>query len=516
MPGGTAVRRSRPRHIARHGIRPRAARRRQRSTPVIAGVVLAAVLAIAAGSAFAVLSTDHPNRSGVAPASGRAPTAQRSPSGRALTGSTTASTVPPPQWQVAWGSTMAWGYEYVNDATVRSLARIPVDATAVRVRISNQFGSAPLVIGAASIGRSTGGGAVSPATLTQLRFAGAPTVTVPVGGWVVSDAVAMPAAGAQTVAVSIYVSDADRLSAHYPCCEANTPSYLTAAGTGDMTAASSAAPFGYTAPWSRLLDAVYVQRPPAPPGVPAARGSIVVIGDSITDGFNSTARWTDLLAQRISTLPEAEQPAIVNEANTANTLTAVVPSFAATGGGPPGVERLARDALDFPGVATVVVFLGTNDLYFGAPPSAVIAGLEQVADETDAAGIRPVAVTLLPRDGSEGWNPLRRSYLQQVNQWLESSHVFAAVVDLDAAIADVRGGACDPNRLYPPFDSGDHLHPDAAGDAVIADAIDPSALGLPPLAPVPLPASAAPATPGCAAGPGPIPTDQLGQSSTSR
>ena len=133
-----------------------------------------------------------------------------------------------------------------------------------------------------------------------------------------------------------------------------------------------------------------------------------MVGDSITDGFHSTVRWTDVLQRRIAALPVALRPAVVNEAITANTLTAVEPSDARTGGGPPGLERTVVDALDQPGVATVVVFLGTNDLYFGASAPAVIAGLQQAAAMAHQHGVRIVAATLLPRAGSEGWSGLCR------------------------------------------------------------------------------------------------------------
>jgi lysophospholipase L1-like esterase len=273
---------------------------------------------------------------------------------------------------------------------------------------------------------------------------------------------------------------------------------MTATGTGDIAASVGAVGFGYTAPWSRLVDAVEVQRPGSEAGVPAAEGSIVVVGDSITDGFNSRSRWTDYLQSRIASLPANEQPAVVNEGNTADTLTPVVPSFAATGGGPPGVDRLQIDALDFPGVATVVVFLGTNDLYFGASATAVIDGLRQVAEATKAAGLRAVAIALLPRAASEGWNAARQASLDQVNQWLLTTHVFDAVINLGPAVADVHDGACSPTALDPAFDSGDHLHPNSAGAIAMADAVDPAALALPPLPVIPLPVrdSLTPSCPG--------------------
>ncbi|HVA75032.1 MAG TPA: GDSL-type esterase/lipase family protein [Acidimicrobiales bacterium] len=403
----------------------------------------------------------------------------------------------PPRWEVGWGSAMAWGYQTVTDATVRTLVDIPVDSLALRVRISNQFGKAPLTVGAASVGRSTAGAAVDAHSLHRLRFAGQDSTVVPAGGWALSDPVALPSNAPQMLAVSVFVTGSNLISSHYPCCEASTPSFLSTPGSGNLTGAASAAGFGYRAPWSRLVDAVDVQRPAPPAGHATEPGSIVVLGDSITDGFNSAARWTDLLQARIQALPVFERPPVVNEAITANTLTAVTPNYSASGGGPPGVDRLTYDALSFPGVATVVVFLGTNDLYFGASAASVVDGLSQAAAAAHASGARVVAVTLTPRMGSEGWSPARQAELDQVNHWMGETQAFDGVINFYAALADVYNGSCQPASMFPALDSGDHLHPNATGAAVMADAIDPAVLGVPPLPAVPVSVNLTP-VPGCA------------------
>jgi len=61
-----------------------------------------------------------------------------------------------------------------------------------------------------------------------------------------------------------------------------------------------------------------------------------------------------------------------------------------------------RNALSQAGVSELILFLGTNDLWFGASPPQVIDGLEQAIAEAHAAGVRIVGVTLLPRSASLG------------------------------------------------------------------------------------------------------------------
>lgn len=397
---------------------------------------------------------------------------------------------PPPVWRVAWGSTMAWGYGEVDDATVRQLTTVATGGSEIRFRVSNFFGNAPLRIGAATVAPSAGGPAVALASIVAVTFGGSPSTTIPAGGLAYSDPVKLTVAPGETLAVSLWVTGPDLVTLH-PCCGTTPRGYFTANGSGNATAAATLAGRGTASPWERFVDAVDVLQT-------GGRGSIVVVGDSITDGFNSAARWTDILQRRIDTLPPGHRAAVINEAITANALTSAVHTDALTGGGPSGVSRLERDALSQPGVSEVVILLGTNDLWFGADAAQVIAGFRQAAAEVHAAGLPLVAMTLLPRssDPDEYWSAADQANLVAVDHWIRTSGVFDAVIDTARVTADVYDGRCDPNRLFPPFDSGDHLHPDAAGQTAIADAVPPAALGLPPLPTVP-PLVAATPTAGC-------------------
>jgi lysophospholipase L1-like esterase len=329
-----------------------------------------------------------------------------------------------------------------------------------------------------------------PGTLHQLLFSGKRGVTVPVGGLVYSDPVTMAVKDMQVLAVSLFVRDADLVTEH-PCCT-KIASYFTSNGGGNLTGSRNGVGLTMSSPWERWVDAVDVRQA-------TGRGSIVVIGDSITDGFNATVRWTHVLQQRIDTLPASEQRAVVNEGITANALTSVVHTDSATGGGPSGLSRLGQDAIDQAGVSEVVLFLGTNDLWFGATSEQLIAGYQEAISAVRKRGLRIVAVTLLPRSSSreEQWTAFQQAQLERVNRWILTSGAFGGVLNLAAATADIYNGACDPDRLSPVYDSGDHLHPNAAGQVAMADAIDPAVLGSPPLPREPQLAKVAP-TPGCA------------------
>jgi lysophospholipase L1-like esterase len=447
------------------------------------GGILAAVLVAAIVVRTGALSShtsSHPALAGHTRAT-RAPTK-------------TAAVPEAPTWRIAWGSAMAWAQPGViaDDVTVRELAKVALGGTHVRVRISNQFGNAPLVIGAATVALSSGGTSIVPETLTKLTFRGGTGTTIPAGQVAYSNPARLPVAGGQTVAVSLYVTTPDLVTVH-PYGNLGLVSFSTTNGSGDQVDSVTGSPFGYSSEWPRLVDAVDVLER-------RGRGSIVVLGDSITDGYNTTVRWTDLLQKRIDQLPVAERRAVINEGITANALNPLPGDDSKTGGGTAGLLRLRSAVLDQAGVSYLVLFLGTNDLFFGADAAQVIAGMRTVIARAHRRGIKVIGVTLLPRDGSERWDPAQfpthQPYLEALDRWIRTSGAFDGVLNFARAVADVDDGHCNTAALFGSYDSGDHLHPNAAGQLAMANSVNTRVFGLPDAPRLP-PAVAVTPTPGC-------------------
>jgi lysophospholipase L1-like esterase len=97
-----------------------------------------------------------------------------------------------------------------------------------------------------------------------------------------------------------------------------------------------------------------------------------------------------------------------------------------------------------------------------------VAHLEQSVDRPHAHGTKVMGGTLMPMGGLWLHNAETEAMRQSVNEWIRSSSKFDAVADFDAATRDPR----EPARLKPELDSGDHIHPNDAGNAAMADAID--------------------------------------------
>jgi lysophospholipase L1-like esterase len=211
--------------------------------------------------------------------------------------------------------------------------------------------------------------------------------------------------------------------------------------------------------------------------VEAAAGTeaIVALGDSITDGLNSTANadrsWPAQLAARLQANPATAHLAVVNAGISGNRI--LHDHF-----GPNALERFDRDVLARDGVKYLVVLEGINDLGFPHLPGAfgqqevtaqdLIAGLRQIIDRAHAHGIKVFGGTLTPYEGAMYYSQEGEAKREAINHWIRASGAFDGVIDFDAAVRDPK----NPKRFLPAYDSGDHLHPGDAGYKAMADAID--------------------------------------------
>jgi len=98
----------------------------------------------------------------------------------------------------------------------------------------------------------------------------------------------------------------------------------------------------------------------------------------------------------------------------------------------------------------------------------LIWGYQQLIARAHEHGLRIVLGTMAPFRGSPAYSPAKEQVRLAVNAWIRSSHEADGMIDFDKVMRDPR----DPSRLRPALDSGDHIHPDDRGYAVMARAID--------------------------------------------
>jgi len=367
-------------------------------------------------------------------------------------------------WVGVWATSPSYaqGGPFV-DQSLRLVVNPTYGGTRVRVRLSNRFGTQPVTFTAATIERRATGADFVPGTARRLRFARQRSVTIAAGGETVSDQARLEFPAFQDLVVSLHVAGGSGPATEH--VTALQTSYLSPSGGGDHTRDATGGAFTKTlATWPFLTDVE----------VRAARrlGALVALGDSITDGLMSPAdqnrRYPDILARRLAA---ADVPLAVQiEAISGNQVLrdGPLPSF-----GPKLLDRLDRDALDQAGASAVLLMEGTNDIGVPPPPTAaqVVAGLQTVIDRLREAGLRVILGTIPPcRNFALALHgtPEAIAARNLINDWIRSSGAADGVVDFHAALRD----PADPDRLHPAFDSGDHLHPNAAGYAAMADAID--------------------------------------------
>ncbi len=374
-------------------------------------------------------------------------------------------------WSAAPQPPMPSSIDHYQAQSLRLIVHVSAGGSQVRIRLSNRYGNAPLIVGAAHVARRTNGADIDPAFDRALTFAGRAAVVVPAHATVLSDPVQLEVPALADLAVSLYLpKGAEATTVHIL---AQQTSYVSR--PGDATAAAHF-PVAHPIDLWPFLTGVDVM-----PG--AATFAVVAFGDSTVDGDGSTAdanqRWPDALAARLQ--QAGQNVAVLNAGLIGNRLLHGSP------GGPPygealgeaGLERFTRDALDQPGAKVVIVRIGSNDLGFLhslAPPGEsvnaddLIAGYRRLIALARQHGQAIVGTTIPPFENAAipGYStPTKDAIRQQVNAWIRHGSEFDAVLDAD----DILHDPSHPARLLPAYDSGDHLHPNDVGYRALASAL---------------------------------------------
>ncbi|WP_369188185.1 SGNH/GDSL hydrolase family protein [Streptomyces sp. R08] len=363
-----------------------------------------------------------------------------------------------PKGVVTWGASADHLGDGVADRSYRLVVHTSVAGGELRIRLSNAFGDRPLTFDSAYAGVQKAGAALVPGSNRRLTFGGAKSVTIPAGEVAYSDPLPGRLPAATNLVVSIHTPDAAGPATGHGM--AMQTSYAT---QGDHTGEEGATAWTDTTGSWYYLDAVSV-RPSA--GI----GAVVTLGDSITDGWASTSdlnrRWPDYLARRLQNAHTTVK-GVANEGISGNKVLA-------DGAGQSALNRLQRDVLSQPGVRTVFLFEGVNDIkaHSGVTAQDLIAGYREIIERAHAAGKCVVGSTVGPFRGWPEWDAAGEAVRQEVNQFIRSSGELDAVTDFDHILRS----PYDQERMLPFFDGGDHIHPNDKGMAAMADAVDLKAL----------------------------------------
>ena len=353
----------------------------------------------------------------------------------------------------------------LNNQTLREIVHVSIGGSRVRVVFSNEFGTAPLTLGAASIALRDKDAKIAAGSNRALVFGGRPSTIIPPGASMISDPVEENIAPMSDVAIDLYLPEemaplTSPLTVHAGASQTN---YVSS--TGNFAGAADL-PVSTTMPSWYLLERVEVL-------APAETGAIVTFGDSITDGARSTPntnnRWPDQLAKRLLARPGAAKLAILNTGIGGNRLL----SDSIANFGINALARFDRDVLGQPGVTHVIVLEGINDIgnaRSSPMPSAadLIAAHQQIIERAHAHGLKIFGATLTPFEGAAYFTPEGEAKRQAINNWIRTSKAYDGVIDFDSATRD----PASPGKFLALYDSGDHLHPNDAGYEAMGKSID--------------------------------------------
>jgi lysophospholipase L1-like esterase len=366
----------------------------------------------------------------------------------------------------------------IENQTVRERVRVSVGGPQIRLRLSNEFGSAPLLLGSVTVALPNGPAGIQSASVRSVTFDSRNSVSINAGAPILSDPIDFPVTQGTEISISLYFPKrVSSVTWHIFALK-----YAVVSTPGDHTRDENIQG-GADSESSIAVSAVLV------PAQPSQR-LIAAFGDSLVDGNGSTVdadgNWPSDLVRRLQKTSADSKLAVVNEGIGGNRLLS---HGRLAFMGDNALARFDRDVLSLPGVTHIVLFEGLNDIGFpGArlgketlladPAEArtaedVIDAYRQLIARARVRGIKAIGCTLIPFEGANFTIPgyysdAKEAVRQKVNQWIRSSGAFDGVIDLDKVLRDPD----HPSRIASRFAWKDHFHPNDTGYQAIADAID--------------------------------------------
>lgn len=349
-----------------------------------------------------------------------------------------------------------------NNQTVRHVLRSSLGGDSVKIKLSNLFGKSAITFTSVRIAKSLSKSTIDVSTDKQVLFEGKEFLTLAPGKEMLSDPVALQVTPLTDLAVSIYYASPTTVATVHALGMQNA----FVSGGNVLSESSIVQPIEGT--WQSYwgLTAVEVSST-------EKTNVVVTFGDSITDGFGSTIdgnkRYPNLLDLRLKAAGES-RTSVVNAGISGN-------RWLNLGSGPSGNSRFERDVLNVSGVTHTVILLGINDIATSIParePTQSVTveeltfSLEMAISKAKAKGIKVLVGTLLPYKGSANYSDGGEAMRVAVNLWIRNNKFIDGVLDFDKIMQN----PIDSNSMNPLYDSGDYLHPNDAGYAAMAAAID--------------------------------------------
>ncbi|OUM59170.1 hypothetical protein PIROE2DRAFT_15365 [Piromyces sp. E2] len=368
-----------------------------------------------------------------------------------------------------WSSSQ---YSAINNAppvnlkghSLRQIVRTTHEGDLLRFHFSNFVDANPLELLSVHVALSAGQGTgkIVSETDTVVTFNGSESVTIPGNGDIVSDTIEFSIEPLTEIAVTIYFGEVPEVWTGHP--GARTFSYIE---DGNVVSKETFTHDNKTDHWYSLSSIdVYTEE---------ECEAIVCFGDSITDGRGTITdkqnRWSDILANRIYSVPELQKYSILNAGIGGSSV--VGPTYDLVW--PSGQARFDKDILSLSGVKYIVMLYGINDIIYGnnVSSAAIIETFKEIINKSHQNGIKVIAGTVLPFGLHQNWSEEGEQKRVEINDFIMNVPVeeggFDGHIDFAAAMGDPENSLY-LNKQWNFEDDG--LHPNHLGYEVIGSSID--------------------------------------------
>ena len=364
-------------------------------------------------------------------------------------------------WASVWGNAVSVGEnrpeKYTKDITLRYPVYSHFDGQAVRITFDNYCGTEAVTITKTTL--------MIDDVFYTVTFDGKEAVTIPAGQNAVSDSVDCTVKAQKIFNVSFYMADFTQLrSVVFTKGPLSVGSYAHGDQTEtvlfDMDDSRTTHYFYFLSNVS-----VYTER---------KNRTVICYGDSIT-----AQDWPDYLTMRC--IDEGyKNTAIIRRATSGSRILREYKCIVYESYGLKGEKRFSHE-IPTDGADTVLIQQGINDIIHPVGtevnPFRPMSDLPTVAQLIDGMkyyislarsyGYKVYVGTLLPIEGWRTYAQFREDMRCEFNNWIRTTDLIDGYVDFDRAL-------CDPERptaMLPEYDSGDHLHPSAAGYKAMAAAV---------------------------------------------
>ncbi|OIV39499.1 hypothetical protein BIV57_00140 [Mangrovactinospora gilvigrisea] len=396
-----------------------------------------------------------------------------------------AATASGTSWTGSWADPTEGSFNFqgsnFSNQTFRIALKPTLSGTTMRVKLDNALATSKLSIGHATVAtdvmnESQGTPTDQPtATPTGLTFGGSSAVTIPAGGSVYSDPISFPVTANRYLLLSYQLASSTPYLVEHTYAD-SAYEYVSAAGSGDKTTDTTGTPFTgsgtYQGWYTNLLTGLDVTSAGTP--------TQAVLGDGLIDPAQPNSKAV-LWGHRIPEALAAAEPTTPHPYGTlaegieANNLATDNPQTlnGSAIGGPSALSRIDRDILDQPGISSVIVNEGLEDLLGGADPGALDGNAyAALSQQLKGWNISATYASLTPcqgyaGDGASANDPCSAAVdanRQDVNAFLADDSlgtpfdpVPSYFVDLDSTVAvtDATSGA---EKLHTNADTGDHAN----------------------------------------------------------